>query len=88
MPIEYVIAIVIAGFLFIVAASKSVKTPLRWVGLAALNLVIGAVLLFFANLVGEMAGFHLPINPVTALIAGFLRLPGLAALVMIKLFMM
>ncbi|MBO8164841.1 MAG: pro-sigmaK processing inhibitor BofA family protein [Brevibacillus sp.] len=88
MPIEYVVAIVIVGFLFVVAASKSVMTPLRWAGVAALNLVIGAVLLFFANLLGEMAGFRVPINPVTALIAGFLRLPGLIALVIIKLLVM
>ncbi|WP_126424651.1 pro-sigmaK processing inhibitor BofA family protein [Brevibacillus marinus] len=88
MSSEFAIAIVIVGFLFIVAASRSVKTPLRWAGIAALNLIIGAILLFFANLVGEMAGFHVPINPITALITGFLRLPGLAALVVIKLFVM
>jgi inhibitor of the pro-sigma K processing machinery len=83
---EWLIALVVAGFLLLVTASKSVARPIRWVGIAALQLVIGAVLLFFANLVGEMAGFHIPINPVTALLTGFLRLPGVLALIVIKLY--
>lgn len=85
---EWLIALVVVGLLLLVSASKSVARPIRWVGMAALQVVIGAVLLFFANLVGEMAGFHVPINPVTALLAGFLRLPGLIALVVIKLYIL
>ncbi len=88
MGIEWGIAIVVVGFLLVVAASKSVTKPLRWVGLVALQLVIGAVLLFFANLVGEMAGYHIPINPITALLGGFLRIPGVLALIVIRLYMM
>lgn len=88
MTSEYLIGIVIVSLLFIVAATRSVKTPVRWAGIVALNLIIGAILLFFANLAGEIAGFHVPINPITALIAGFLRLPGLAALVVIQLFVL
>jgi inhibitor of the pro-sigma K processing machinery len=85
---EWVVAMVVVGFLTLVAASKSVTKPLRWAGLLALNLVIGAILLFFTNLVGEMADFELPINPITALLAGFLRIPGLLALIVIKLYIM
>ncbi|NGQ96511.1 pro-sigmaK processing inhibitor BofA [Brevibacillus sp. SYP-B805] len=85
---EWLIALVVVGFLLLVSVSKSVARPIRWLGVAALQLVIGAILLFFANLVGEMAGFHIPINPVTALLAGFLRLPGVLALIVIKLYIM
>jgi inhibitor of the pro-sigma K processing machinery len=88
MATEWVIALLIAGILLLVAASKSVTGPIRWIGIAAMQLVIGAILLFFTNLVGEMASFHIPINPITALLAGFLRLPGLAALIVIKLWVM
>ncbi|WP_134685288.1 pro-sigmaK processing inhibitor BofA family protein [Brevibacillus migulae] len=83
---EWLVALVVVGLLLLVSASKSMARPIRWAGMAALQVVIGAVLLFFANLVGEMAGFHIPINPITALLAGFLRLPGLLALVVIKLY--
>ncbi len=88
MGTEWIIAFIVIGVLVLVAASKSMTKPLRWIGLLALNVVIGAILLFFANLVGEMAGFHLPINPVTALLAGFLRIPGLLALVAVKMYIM
>lgn len=88
MATEWVIALLIAGILLLVAASKPVTGPIRWIGIPAMQLVIGAILLFFTNLVGEMASFHIPINPITALLAGFLRLPGLAALIVIKLWVM
>lgn len=88
MATEWMIAIVVIGFLLVVAASKSVTGPIRWVGFLALQLVVGTVLLFFVNLVGEMAHFHIPINPVTALVTGFLRIPGLIALLIIKLIIM
>jgi inhibitor of the pro-sigma K processing machinery len=88
MAIEWVIGLVVIGFLLVITASKSVARPIRWIGFAAMQVVIGAILLFFANLVGEMADFHIPINPVTALLVGFLRLPGLAALIAIKLWVM
>lgn len=88
MSTEWVIALIVMGILLLIAASKSVAGPIRWIGFGAMQVVIGAVLLFFANLVGELASFHIPINPVTALLAGFLRLPGLAALIVIKLYVM
>jgi inhibitor of the pro-sigma K processing machinery len=88
MSTEWVIGLVVIGIMLLITASKSVARPIRWIGFAAMQVVIGAILLFFANLVGEMADFHIPINPVTAVLVGFLRLPGLAALIAIKLWIM
>ncbi|MGG1657866.1 pro-sigmaK processing inhibitor BofA family protein [Brevibacillus sp. NRS-1366] len=88
MTTGWVIALIIIGILLVITASKSVTGPIRWLGFGVMQVVIGAILLFFANLVGELASFHIPINPVTALLAGFLRLPGLAALIVIKLWVM
>lgn len=88
MGTEWIVAFIVIGVLLLVAASKSMTKPLRWVGLLALNVVIGAILLFFANLIGEMAGYHIPINPVTAVLTGFLRIPGVLALIAIKMFIM
>ncbi|EMT51026.1 MULTISPECIES: pro-sigmaK processing inhibitor BofA family protein [Brevibacillus] len=87
MTSGWLIALLVAGMLLLIAASKSVWGPIRWLGFGVMQLVIGAVLLFFANLVGELADFHIPINPVTALLTGLLRLPGLAALIVIKMWM-
>ncbi|EST51780.1 pro-sigmaK processing inhibitor BofA [Brevibacillus panacihumi W25] len=88
MSVEWIIGLVIVGIMLLIAASKSVARPVRWIGFAAMQVVIGAILLFFANLIGEMANFHIPINPITAMLVGFLRLPGLAALIVIKLWIM
>lgn len=88
MSVEWIIGLVIVGIMLLIAASKSVTRPIRWIGFAAMQVVIGAILLFFANLIGEMASFHIPINPITAMLVGFLRLPGLAALIVIKLWVM
>ncbi|RNB82200.1 pro-sigmaK processing inhibitor BofA family protein [Brevibacillus panacihumi] len=88
MSVEWIIGLVIVGIMLLIAASKSVARPVRWIGFAAMQVVIGAILLFFANLIGEMASFHIPINPITAILVGFLRLPGLAALIVIKLWVM
>jgi inhibitor of the pro-sigma K processing machinery len=88
MAAVWVVAIVIVGMLVIVAASRSMTQPLRWAGQIALHFVIGACLLVLVNVLGEAAGLRLPVNPVTAGIAGFLRIPGLIALVIIKLYIM
>ncbi|OAJ72819.1 transcriptional regulator [Brevibacillus sp. SKDU10] len=88
MNTEIMIAGMIIGFLVLVALSRSVSRPLRWTGTIAINVIIGAILLYFSNFFGEMAGFYVPINPVTAIIAGFLRIPGLLALIVIRLFLL
>ncbi|USG65875.1 pro-sigmaK processing inhibitor BofA family protein [Brevibacillus ruminantium] len=88
MTSGWIIALLVAGLLVVIAASKSAWKPIRWIGLGAMQLVIGAVLLFFANLIGDLADFHIPINPVTALVTGLLRLPGLAALIIIKMWLL
>lgn len=86
MGMEWWIALLVIGLLILAAFSQSMVKPLRWLGFVALQVVIGGVLLFVVNLAGELAGFHLPINPVTALLTGLLRLPGVAALLVITLY--
>ncbi|ABB15865.1 MULTISPECIES: pro-sigmaK processing inhibitor BofA family protein [Carboxydothermus] len=47
-------------------------------------LVIGFILLGVFNLIGDKIGWHLPINPVTVVIAGVLDLPGIILLTALK----
>ncbi|EPZ53224.1 MULTISPECIES: pro-sigmaK processing inhibitor BofA family protein [Alicyclobacillus] len=49
------------------------------------NCALGCLFVFAVNWVGTYLHFHLPFNPITALTAGFLGLPGIAALVALKL---
>lgn len=49
------------------------------------NGIIGGLVLFLINLVGGIFKVTIAINPWTALIAGFLGLPGVVLLLILKL---
>lgn len=49
-----------------------------------INGVMGGILLFLINLVGSNFGLVIPINAITALIAGFLGIPGVIFLVIVN----
>jgi len=50
-----------------------------------LNSFLGAAVLVVINLIGQNFGVTIPLNPATALIVGFLGLPGVALLFILKL---
>jgi len=46
---------------------------------------LGVALLAFVNFLGRFVlGIYLPINPVTALVAGFLGIPGVVLLIALQ----
>jgi inhibitor of the pro-sigma K processing machinery len=49
-----------------------------------LNGIIGGIILFFINIAGKSFGIFIAINPVTALIAGFLGIPGIILLIILQ----
>ncbi|MDK2903134.1 MAG: inhibitor of the pro-sigma processing machinery [Clostridiales bacterium] len=58
--------------------------PLKIVWRLIYNGIIGGVVLWLLNLIGGYFGFTLAINPLTALIVGFLGVPGVILLVILK----
>ena len=50
-----------------------------------LNSFLGAAVVVVINLIGQNFGVTIPLNPATALIVGFLGLPGVALLFVLKL---
>lgn len=56
---------------------------LRFIGHAAIRLIVGALALFVINAIGGQFSIHIPINFITSLVCGFLGLPGAAALIVI-----
>ena len=50
--------------------------PLRLVARVAYRTLLGAGLLWVLNLIGNFAGYHLPLNLPTAMTAGLLGLPA------------
>ncbi|BAU26221.1 inhibitor of the pro-sigma K processing machinery [Aneurinibacillus soli] len=81
------VAVVIAISVFLLMNQASWR-PVKWIGWGLGNLVVGSIMLFLFNLAGESTSFQLPVNPVTVTITGFLGVPGLATLVVIKQFLL
>lgn len=80
--------IAVAGVVFFMVVSRSVIKPLKWIWFGILYTTAGAMVLFILNLVGEWIEFRIPINPITSFITGFLGIPGLLTLILIKLFIL
>ncbi|MTV50701.1 pro-sigmaK processing inhibitor BofA [Heliobacillus mobilis] len=74
-----VLLLMVAGHLF--------WRPMRWVFTVAFNSLLGILMLGGTNLVGGYFGFTLPVNLASALIAGFLGVPGMILLIMLKYLM-
>lgn len=63
---------------------KLLTAPLKWVFKLLLNALAGFVALVLINFVGGFIGLALTINVVSCLVAGFLGLPGVILLILIK----
>lgn len=89
MPVLPEVNVIIAfafGLLLLYIVGRVFLMPLRLVFRLIYNGIIGGVILWLINLVGSHIGFTIAINPVTALVVGFLGLPGVVLLVLFKLF--
>ena len=75
-----VYALVGLALLFLII--KLLKWPLQ----ILINGILGIILLYIANIVGSYIGFVLPVNAISALIAGFLGIPGIIFLVLFQFF--
>lgn len=73
----------LVGLVLLFLVIKLLKWPLK----ILLNGVIGIVLLYLTNVLGSYFGFSIAINWVTALIAGFLGVPGVIFLVIFQMFL-
>ncbi|MCZ0756991.1 pro-sigmaK processing inhibitor BofA family protein [Anoxybacillus sp. J5B_2022] len=79
--------IVIMLFLCMIVILLLVGTPLkpvRFIGYGAIKLIIGALLLFVLNAIGNSFNIHVPVNLLTSSVSGFLGVPGVVALIIIQ----
>ncbi|BAM46155.1 pro-sigmaK processing inhibitor BofA family protein [Amphibacillus xylanus] len=76
--------VLIITILFILFNAKSLK----WIPSALTRLVIGALVIFFLNLIGNNFGLHIPINIFTSITVGFCGLPGIIAIGSLFLFIL
>ncbi|SHJ40111.1 pro-sigmaK processing inhibitor BofA family protein [Lutispora thermophila] len=61
--------------------------PIRIIIKFIINGIIGAVILFFLNVFGGFIGINIAINPITALVAGFLGVPGVLLILFLQYFL-
>ena len=70
----------IVPFLIIFLLLRIIAAPVRLGVKILLNSACGFACLWLLNWISGFTGIFFPINPVTALIAGFLGLPGIGLL--------
>jgi inhibitor of the pro-sigma K processing machinery len=76
---------ILGGIIILLLVAGAPLKSMRWAGQVLVKVVIGALFLFFINAFGTSIGLHIPINLTTAGISGLLGLPGVAALIIIKM---
>jgi len=81
--LDYLNIALATGFTFFIIflVGRTFFKPLKIAAKVAVNVIIGALILWCINLLGSPLGMRLPINPITALTAGYLGIPGTILLV-------
>lgn len=59
--------------------------PLKTILKLTLNSILGGILIFIINIIGNVFGLHIGLNYLTAIIVGILGIPGAILLILIKL---
>lgn len=81
-----VIVAFVFGIFLIFLIGRLFLMPIKLVFRLIYNAIIGGIMLWVVNFIGGHFGFTIAINPLTALIAGFLGLPGVILLILFKIF--
>ncbi|MCR1899978.1 pro-sigmaK processing inhibitor BofA family protein [Irregularibacter muris] len=63
---------------------KLFSKPLKWLGVLLFNGILGGIMLFLINMVGGYFDFYMAVNPITVLVAGFLGVPGIVLMIILK----
>ena len=83
-----IIAAYIFGIILLYVLGRMFLVPLKLIFKLIYNALIGGAMLWAVNYIGGHFAFSIAINPLTAVVAGFLGLPGVLLLILIKLFIM
>ena len=84
MGMNTILAYVLGLFLLYIIGMILV-IPIKVIMKLVINGVIGGVLLFIFNLVGGLFGLGIALNPLNAIIVGFLGIPGVILLLVLQI---
>lgn len=79
--------LLLIGFiiLFLYIMGAVLETPLKWLFRLLINGAVGGFALTGLNLAGALVNFSLAVNPASALLVGFLGIPGVVLLLSLRL---
>lgn len=85
ISIEYNIIIAyLIGLFLLYMLGWLLVVPRKFLMRLIINGIIGGAVLFVLNVLGKTFGIYVAVNPVTALIAGFLGIPGILLLIILQ----
>ncbi len=76
----------VLGILIVCVISGIFLKPIKFVLKLVLNSALALVFMALINLIGSGAGIHIGLNPVTAVIAGALGIPGVILILLLQIF--
>ena len=82
---DYAFLLYIGCIIMILIIGKIFIWPLKKVFKLVINSIIGAILLYIINIIGVNFNFHIGLNWWTILSTGFLGVPGVILIVLLKL---
>ena len=77
-------AAIVIPMLLLAFLLRLLVLPIRWFWKVFINSACGFLCLWLLNSVSGFTGLYFPINNVTAIIAGFLGLPGIGLLALLQ----
>lgn len=77
-------AAIVVPMLLLALLLRLLVLPIRWFWKVFVNSACGFLCLWLLNSVSGFTGLYFPINNVTAIIAGFLGLPGIGLLAILQ----
>lgn len=75
----------IACIFFLFIFGKVFIVPIKTILKLVINSILGGLLIFIINLIGNAFGFHIGLNLVTSIFIGLLGIPGAIVIIVIKL---
>lgn len=84
---EYAFLVYIGCIILILIIGKLFLLPIKKIFKLVINSIIGGILIYVINIIGSGFNFHIGLNWWTILCSGFLGIPGVILLIILKIFM-
>ena len=84
MDLKTALLIGAGGLAVLAMASRAFSAPLRLLGKAAVNTLLGRGALLLLNAISPLTGLSLGLNLFNALVVGILGIPGLGLLLLVQ----